>query len=130
MCESCGPATIYRSSDLGATWTNTPARGTGTFSCCVSALVGAAPESVWALQAFPVGPGRVWHSANDGGSFTPVLGKRAAQGPYFDLLAAHGRTAVVIANESGAAFAVDRTTDDGKTWRRTTLPLTANLPRH
>lgn len=132
MCESCGPVTVFRSYDLGNSWLKVPARGTGSVLCCVESLVPTTSSDLWLLQDFPVGPGSVWHSSNNGRTFIRVFGNQN-RGPYLDLLTAHARSAWVIANHvtrAGAVFKVSRTIDSGKTWQTVMLPLPAGLPSH
>lgn len=130
-CMSCGPVTIYRSGDLGATWTHEAARGTGRRLCCVTALTATSARQVWLLQVLPDGSGALWRSTDYASTFTRVLD--ASDTGYLDLLAARNQSVWVIANRPstrGSAFLVYRSADGAKTWSISQLPVPPGLPSH
>lgn len=128
-CESCGPVTIFRSTDLGTSWTRSAAQGTGGGLCCVASLTPASAREVWLLQTMPDGSGALLRSVDDGDTFARVLD--VSKTGYLGPLAAHDDTVWVVADRTtrnGSVFSVYRSTDDGKTWQISRLPTPRGMP--
>jgi photosystem II stability/assembly factor-like uncharacterized protein len=130
MCMSCGRVTIFRSNDIGASWTRAAARGAGRDLCCVASLTPTSGRQVWLLQELPDGSGALFHSTDRANTFTRVLNARRTG--YLGPLAARDDAVWVVADKPtarGYVFVVYRSVDGGKTWQVSPLPPPSNLPQ-
>ena len=129
MCSECGARELYRSTDNGATWTReTSQAGQGYGPITPTNFiepVGSA--TLWAIHAPDAGPSAVLRSSNSGRTWSAVKFGDNIQS-FVALDAQHAWFVTETMSQAGAiSFDVHRTTDAGRTWQTSALPIPAGL---
>lgn len=133
-CGSCGPHVLYRSSDNGATWTRVTPVPTPSYSSTTPTdfVQAAAASTVWAVNQPPAATSTVLRSVDGGREWSPVLtGSTAHPLAIQSFLATDPRHAWAVAmtdsKANGIGFTVYRTSDGGRSWTASALPIPPNL---
>ena len=133
MCDSCGARTLYRSSDNGVDWMRvtsspTPAYGPRTPAQFVQAV---GTSTLWAVNTTQIGTGTLLRSTDRGSSWQRVLGTTSRPLATESFFAADAQHAWVVAltpsRADGIRFTVYRTSDGGRHWNNTLLPIPETL---
>lgn len=133
MCSNCGARVLYRSSDNGAHWTRITPTPTPPFGPKTPAefLQPVSGSSLWAMSTTPIGAGTVLRSVDGGRIWQRVLGTpthplaietfyaTTAQRAWFVTMTTRG--------PRGLGFTVYRTTDGGRHWNTSPLPIPKTL---
>jgi photosystem II stability/assembly factor-like uncharacterized protein len=133
MCSSCGARVLYRSSENGADWTRVtpspaPAYGPTTPAQFVQPVGGS---RIWAVNTTQIGTGTVLQSLDGGRTWHRVLGTPTHPLPIESFLAATAQRAWLVklttTRAHGIGFTIYRTTDGGRHWSSSVLPIPQTL---
>lgn len=129
MCGCDGPTIIYRSRDLGATWTRMTPRGATALRGLIT-LTAASADIAWAVTTTN-GQAVVWHTNDAGRSWqTTLTGTDAHPLRAISVTATAPGSAWVLGVDGGYShnpISIWHTRDHGHTWQATVLPAPSGL---
>jgi hypothetical protein len=129
----CGLMSTYRSTDDGRSWVRMTRPGAGVYDLVVDAMTATA---AWGQTSTSDGKTSIYLTRDGGAHWSRPRApwERSPQKvsvSYLTFAAQSPTTASMLVqsiNDAGTTFTVYRTTDRGRTWTPTSLPVAPNLP--